>query len=210
MGWLNNLWKFSEQSIRQSHPIHTGPGQVCIPFSLEPEAAQQDSGIISTPYSSLFSRVKTRRSAASKIEQCLLFLLWLCPAGARGCDVVLLAVRWNNTKSELWQAHSVIFSYILPAWESQCFENASIVMMNLLSEAHHVFGGLLLLADLHHKAVRNHFRCAVWCCAPLCGSVQQPCEAGPCRSVGERTGCHHCCVFKNSLQAAFQITSAAN
>lgn len=50
----------------------------------------------------------------------------------------------------------------------------------------------------------------IWCDAPLCGSVQQPCVAGTCRSGGERTGCHHCCVFKNSLQAAFQITSAAN
>lgn len=27
---------------------------------------------------------------------------------------------------------------------------------------------------------------------------------------GERTGCHRCCVFKNSTQAAFEITSAAN
>lgn len=72
-------------------------------------------------------------------------------------------------------------------------------------------GSLFLQADLLHNAHCNHIRCVhlvscttVWF---FFSRLARPARAG---HWGERTGCHHCCVFKNSLQAAFQITSAAN
>lgn len=63
---------------------------------------------------------------------------------------------------------------------------------------------------LTYKALCNHIGCVnlVFCpSVVLFSSLARPARAG---QGGERTGCHHCCVFKNSLQAAFQITSAAN
>lgn len=73
-----------------------------------------------------------------------------------------------------------------------------------------VWGTHFLSADLLHIGLCNHIGSVnlVFCTSVvLFSSLARPAHAG---QGGERTGCHHCCVFKNSLQAAFQITSAAN
>lgn len=77
-------------------------------------------------------------------------------------------------------------------------------LMHLQWEARHVSGRTYFQADLHHRALCSHIGLVhlVFCTSvPL--SRGWPAHAG-------RVGRGHCCVFKNSLQAAFQITSAAN
>lgn len=72
-------------------------------------------------------------------------------------------------------------------------------------------GHLLVLADLLHKARVAYYThigsVNLVSCTFLFSSLMRLAHVG---QGGERTSCHHCCVLKNSLQAAFQITSAAN
>lgn len=74
-------------------------------FSLESVAASRESGVISRPGSSLFScGVERQRSAASKIERCLLSLsFWHALLELR--LVIWCWKRHHISYQEFWQAH---------------------------------------------------------------------------------------------------------
>lgn len=147
-------------------------------------------GIISSLDLSLFSRgEKRQRSAASKIEQRLLLLLLLraCPVGAGIRDLVPSLVE---TTSSLYHLTSFltgrfcVFRTCEHHWCISC--EWPIIRM----------GPLLESSDLLHEALCTHAGSVNLLCCFLCvvlfSSLVRPTYAS---QEGERTGCHHCCVF---------------
>lgn len=95
------VWSSLSSSILFKKNLHNSSFQ----FSLESVAASRESGVISRPGSSLFScGVERQRSAASKIERCLLSLsFWHALLELR--LVIWCWKRHHISYQEFWQAH---------------------------------------------------------------------------------------------------------
>lgn len=156
------VWSSLSSSIFFKKNLHNSS----FPFSLESVAASRESGVISRPGSSLFScGVERQRSAASKIERCLLSLLLARPAGAQTCDLVLETTPHQLPRiltSSLWlSVHSLLL-----AWESLCWHKVWTPLMHFLWKVHHVFGGPTFTCwpTKHFVIILDVL---IWCFAPV-------------------------------------------